>query len=1267
MSGQPKNRESKLASVAFIHLPRLFEQEPAKSFDALQELHLRLKALDFPKGVTVLSAATGAIIVAPDGALREPKPAIHHYFNGLFAACNGLPLRIGVTHGTVEFFSDVQRGTYIGKPINTAARIATAPENHGVLFEKSYHDYRHTSVDRDLRRPGTDDAIKVEGKEHDVGGFKCFEAFERLMAAKDFARLATLGHKSVNEVAAFIVTVDLPRFSSGETELLSKRFRAFVDAAQKVLAENRTYQLHYSPGGDGGVFAFPTLPPGQQARMIVDRFAKELANETLFQIEAASVESRIGTHYGLVQIYRNAQGRDVPTGHDCFVAEQIAKDIAGGSIACSDVLRKDGGSWFAPSPPTPLIGPVSGPRGEPVHRFLLKGQLKSAVAPVPPAAPSQTTIGVPSAKPVDFKADISRILKYAPAELIGRETERQLLHDAWAGNWKSEIANRKSVSRPHVLTFVALGGEGKTSLVAKWAADLAVQDWPGCDAAFAWSFYSQGTREQGEAPSDEFLKKALAFFGDDADKAFAASPAGAFEKGQRLARLVGQRRSLLILDGLEPLQYAPTAPTPGELKDQGLAALLKGLAAASHGLCVVTTRYSLPDLKAFWQTTAPEVNLLRLSRDAGVHLLKTLGVRGTAQEFAALVEDVKGHALTLTLLGGFLKRAFHGDIRQRDRVKFEKADEKIDGGHAFRTMAAYEQWLLRDSGDEGRREVAVLRLMGLFDRPADIGCLHALLQPPAIPGLTEPLVGLAEDDWEFCLTGLESARLLTVNRDASANRQSAIGNWQSLDAHPHLRDYFAKQLREQKPDVWQAGHRRLYEHLCASTHEGNAPTLEALQPLYQAVAHGCQAGLQQEAHDDVLIPRIWRGTASDGFYSTTKLGAFGSDLGAIASFYETPWRKVNPVFADPIQASIMGVTAFRLRALGRLSEALEPMRAGLENRIKRASWKYAAIEASNLSELEVTLGEVAQAERDAAQSVTYADRSGDAFERQTDRVILADALHHAGKRAEAEAHFREAELMQTERQPEYPLLYSGAGFRYCDLLLTEAERAAWETMFRGRVGVPPAAFGVSPKVSLAQSQSAGTPTGSDRDGRTPLIESCRAVSQRAAQALKIAERNNWLLDIALDHLTLGRAALYRAILEGSSIGNSQSEIENAVAGLRRAGQMDELPKALLTRAWLRFLEGKPTGPESAQADLDEAWEIAERGPMKLFMADVHLHRARLFGLPIANRQLPIGNVKYPWESPEADLKAAEELINRCGYHRRDEELADAQRALNLQP
>ncbi len=815
-----------------------------------------------------------------------------------------------------------------------------------------------------------------------------------------------------------------------------------------------------------------------------------------------------------------------------------------------------------------------------------------------------------------FQHDFSRILKYAPAELIGREAETQLIDDAWV-----KVQSGKP-NRSRVLTFVALGGEGKTSLVAHWAVKLSAQNWPGCAAAFAWSFYSQGTHDQSAASSDIFLKAALTFFGDDEDQAFADSPAGAFEKGQRLARVVGERKNLLILDGLEPLQYAPTSPTPGELKDQGLIALLRGLAQHNQGLCLVTTRYSLPDLKAFWKTTAPEEALHRLSRAAGVDLLKKLGVqRGTTQEFETLVEDVKGHALTLTLLGGFLHRAFGGDIRQRDCVKFEKADAKIDGGHALRTMAAYEQWLLRDGGEEGQREVAVLRLLGLFDRPADATCLAALRREP-IAGLTEALDGLADDDWAFCLSGLEAARLLTVNRDAT-------GALIALDTHPHLRTYFARQLCETNAAAWRAAHRRLYEHLCANTPDRDAPTLGDLQPLYQAVAHGCLAGMQQATCDEVYTARILRGTGKDGFYSTKKLGAFGSDLGAVACFFEPPWRRVSLALSEADQAWLLNEAAFRLRGLGRLTEALEPMRVGLRNYTKQENWHYAAITASNLSELELTLGEVAGAVADGAQSVTHADRSGDAHWPMLSRTTHADALHQAGRRAEAEALFCEAEQMQAEQQPTYPLLYSLRGFQYGDLLLAAAERAVW------RAVLP-------------------SPVESEVEGEG-LTEICHAVSQHAVQTLKWYELNKqqWLLDIALDHLSLGRAALYEAILTAADVGRARSDVEQAVAGLRRAGVNDYLVRGLLTRAWLRHLLGARTGPDSAQADLDEAWDIAERGPMRLHLADIHLHRARLFHAA----------TPYPWDSPQADLAAARELIEHCGYGRHLEELADAEAAL----
>ncbi len=488
--------------------------------------------------------------------------------------------------------------------------------------------------------------------------------------------------------------------------------------------------------------------------------------------------------------------------------------------------------------------------------------------------------------------DISHMRdKHVAAEFIGREAETKLLNDAWDKAVRGE-------AHPHVLTFVALGGEGKTSLVAKWAAELAHRDWPGCDAVFAWSFYSQGKREQVAASSDLFLSEALKFFGD---AAMAGSNQSADDKGRRLAQLLGEQRALLILDGVEPLQYAPTAPKPGELKDRGLSALLKGLAAISCGLCVVTTRYSIPDLNAFRQNTAPEYKLERLSTPAGKKLLQILGVSGAEHEFEALVEDVKGHALTLNLLGTWLRNAYGGDIRRRDQVKPEEADAEEQGGHAFRVMDAYVLWF-ESEGERGKRAIAIVRLLGLFDRPVTADCFAALLNAPVIQDLTELLVGISKVRRNQALQQLEDTRLLTVNRNPAHTLVA-------LDAHPLLREYFARQLRIERPGAWRASHQRLYEHLYRTTPNKPEPTLEDLQPLYQAVVHGCQAGRQQEVCEKVYRDRILRGAGKGGFYTTKKIGAFGSDLAAVACFFEQPWSRISPArlgSTDGVHRAIRG-------------------------------------------------------------------------------------------------------------------------------------------------------------------------------------------------------------------------------------------------------------------------------------------------------------------------------------------------------------------------
>ncbi|MDD9923293.1 MAG: tetratricopeptide repeat protein, partial [Boseongicola sp.] len=693
--------------------------------------------------------------------------------------------------------------------------------------------------------------------------------------------------------------------------------------------------------------------------------------------------------------------------------------------------------------------------------------------------------------------DISRIVKYAPLKLIGREQETALLDSAL------DQMTRGTRARPRVLTFVALGGEGKTSLVAKWVDDLDQKGWPGCEIAFAWSFYSQGSRDQAAVSSDLFLTKALEFFGDP-DTAVSAQ--GAYEKGQRLAALVGARKSILVLYGLEPLQFPPSSPTPGKLKDQGIEALLSGLTRHSNGLCVVTTRFEIADVRS-WPDTAPQHELLRLSKQAGVYLLRSIRggtklkptkIEGTPEEFEALVEDVDGHALTLQIIGQYLVRAHHGDIRRRDRIDFAIAETKTPGGpkfranHAFRAIAAYEEWLGADS-EESRRGLAVLRILGLFDRPATADCVEALLKKPAIGGLTEPLVDSKEEDWELTLTTLSDARLVSVNREEGTDELL------SLDAHPLIREYFSQQLQGKEPDAWQTAHRRLYEHLCATTKESDQPSLGDLQPLYQAVAHGCKAGLQQKACDDVYFARILRGQET---YATRRLGAYGSDLGAVACFFETPWSRVSSALDEEYQAWQLNSAAICLRALGRLPEAIEPMREAQAIYVKQKKWMYVAICCNNLSELESTLGELTRAVTEAEKAVSNADSCGDAHHRATKRCSHADALHQAGRPAEAELLFKAAEQIHAENQPVYPLMYSIPGIQYCDLLLPPTEREAWRA------------------------------THSVKSQRSSLniSEVCHAATERTCKILKIAESQNWLLDIALGHLILARTELYESIL-----------------------------------------------------------------------------------------------------------------------------------------
>ena len=119
-----------------------------------------------------------------------------------------------------------------------------------------------------------------------------------------------------------------------------------------------------------------------------------------------------------------------------------------------------------------------------------------------------------------------------------------------------------------------------------------------------------------------------------------------------------------------------------------------------------------------------------------------------------------------------------------------------------------------------------------------------------------------------------------------------------------------------------------------------------------------------------------------------------------------------------------------MHALGRLEDAAELSAVSVKLNVEQEDWKKAGGQASNLSELLVTIGELAGEGGAVAWgdvAVAFADRSGDVFERISERSTLADALFQEGSLAWAEALFRESEALQKEIQPDLPRLYSGQG------------------------------------------------------------------------------------------------------------------------------------------------------------------------------------------------------------------------------------------------
>jgi tetratricopeptide (TPR) repeat protein len=742
---------------------------------------------------------------------------------------------------------------------------------------------------------------------------------------------------------------------------------------------------------------------------------------------------------------------------------------------------------------------------------ILKAREPSAARPPMEAAPQRLRVH-------------SGGLRLIGRELYGREREMAELDKAW----ESREAN--------VVSVTAFGGVGKTALVERWLANMSKDGFRGAQVVFGWSFSTAGGAEGGLASADSFLAAALAWFGDKAPEQ--GTP---WSKGERLAELVRERRTLLILDGVEPFTE-PSEDFGGQLKDAGLRSLLNGLIWSNPGLCVVTSRLMISDLRD--SAHVVNLDLTNLSPADAAMYLTSLKVRGTEEELEQASREYGGHALELTLLGQYLVATCQGDVRRRDRIH-AKPSSRLD-----RIMEAYESWW------QGRPELSILRVLGLFDRRADAAALEAVRANPAIEGLTSDLRGLSEANWRLAVSRLRDARILDAEDPAEPD---------SLNGHALVRRYFGEKLKQDSPAAWTEGHHRLYRHYAGLPTKHLPDTFEEMAPLFTAIWHGCEAGRHQEALDQIYFNRTRR---FGEFYSTQKLGAFGADLAALSCFFDPPWNRAVAGLGESDKGIVLNEAGEALRALGRLGEAAAPLQEAARVEIALGRLHIASVSLGNLSQLYLTIGDLPRALEYGRESVTVAESSGNSFQRMVRRCDLANALHHMGWFGQARAAFEFAESIQKEGPGggvaggEWggPLLHAVRGFQYWDLLLTE--------------------------------------------GRS------REVLERTSETIEFTRGTGRPLHIGLIHLAAGRARLMEAdTLPSEDLGEAAYELQQAVLYLRQCGRRDYLPRGLAARA---RLHRRGCLFKDAQGDLEEAISIAKRDGMALDEADCHLEYARLY-------------------------------------------------------
>ena len=801
-----------------------------------------------------------------------------------------------------------------------------------------------------------------------------------------------------------------------------------------------------------------------------------------------------------------------------------------------------------------------------------------------------------------------------------------------------ELDNALMDSTAAVVTVVAPPGLGKSALIYEWLEPFRKQDCLSQKKVYGWSFYSPVSRSI-QTSSAQFFEEALPFFGCVIDR---QHPLTDVEKGRKLAAQLREQSSLLILDGVEPLQRG-RGMIPDEISDPAMCAFIRDIALnglPSHSMIVITSRQPIVELQGQnWQRERTNIGssshrahhlieLEPMSSKEGAELLKSLGVKGTRSERFGLSIDMGGNPLALILLAGLLVRYCGGDPASHNCIGglFDIPELKgfQDENIRARKLAQHMMQTIEDQlkgTQENPPELLFLWVLGLFHRPMSEKEWRVLQERHPL-FLDCPSVN--ENTFNDLISRLSAAGLLAEKKKGSTTWRER--EW---DTHSLVREWFGGRFRNERVDDWKKAHRLLFEYFKKESQNVPSPSLKELEPLYRAVYHGCAAGAYRDAFQ-VYWVSIHREELA---YSTNTLGAYAQDLTVLNGFFsDSRWNHPVEDLADEDKDRVAGIASFCLKSVGRLDAAIAAREAHLEIAKRCENWCSVALAAENLTDLLITKGNLKEAKDHATEALDFGKNCENTrtnasikwHEAYEIHARLGTVLHRQGKLEEAQGEFETAEkiLLDKFHAIKPPGLFSLPGRRYCSLLLTRAKTRQEVEKVLNR-----------------------------------LKETWSWYDKGGGQLTTTGEKITWLLDRPLMDLTLGRALMR---LDGKKWdAEIIRHLDSAVKGMQDAGNIDQLPHALLARA--RYYRRK-NDRRSDSPDLREALEYAERYGMDLYRVDGYLLEINLKLddiLSMEQNRVRDGNhtdKESILKNARALLGEAEGLVERCNYGLREADL-----------